>query len=233
MKKQPPQPVIHLFRTPKDFGRKIKLNQFERAPNPYFENIAVQARRILQQKMRAGELKKNRGPHVGIPKVGILLLIVIGCLVPTMLYAQWQGSTQMNTTVRAPLFCPSSQITLNDMWLNVTRNIIQENVCVINTQNRNMQFTFQFYVTATFPNGTKTQDMNRLFNSLVVKINDGAQNMTSMNLLTQNNPPVSFNYNVSGDRNFRLFISYSSKAAQIGGTAVPLVLTMLYSFSGQ
>jgi hypothetical protein len=227
------KPVIHLFRTPENFNRKLRLNQFSRAPNAYFENIAVQSRKILQQKMRSGELKKNRGPHRGVPKVGILLLAVIGVCFMGVVYANWQGTMNINTTMRAPLFVPNTQIQLTDVWVNVTRTTIQDSVFTINTQGRVMQFTMQFYVTATFSNGTKTQDMTRLFNAFVVKVSDYSQNVTATNLLTPNNPPASFSYNISGDRNFRLLISYSSKNIQIGGTGIPLVMTMNYSFSGQ
>jgi len=227
------QPVVHLFRTPANFGRKLRINQFERAPNDYFENIAVQARKILRQKMLSGELKKHKDVRKGVPwKLAVFLLAVIGALAFTGVYANWQGTISAQTTMRAPLYCPSSQITLNDVWINTTRSTISDNICVINTQNRMMQFTVGFYLTATFPNGTKTQDMTRLFNSLIVKISDYSQNMTSTNLLTANNP-VSFSYQVGGDRNLRLLISYSSKNVQLGGTGIPLVMTMNYSFSGQ
>ena len=220
----------HLFRLPSQFGLRLRTSAFSSSPDPYWTRLANKTHQILAQKYKTGQLKQPTVRRAKIPKVAYLLILLLVVALPSaIIYAQYSGQFTATTTMRSPLSVRLTQFQLPDLWMNTTASTIVDNAFVVNTGGRSLTYTFRVWASTTI-NGTLTQDMIPLFTQFQITFSDYSRNVTVASLLSPTQT-VSFIYSSTSDVQFRVILSYSSRAVQLGSTSTPLTVFFIYAYS--
>jgi hypothetical protein len=223
----------HILRTPSAFGKRTKsfdeASGFVTVQGGYWGKIADGATKILRAKYASGELKKPSVSRGKVSKVSILIIILAVSFASAIVYAQFQGKFTATTTMRSPLTVRLTQFQLPDLWMNTTSSTIIDNAFLINTGGRSITYSFRVWAETTV-NGTTTQDMVPLFTQFQIAFSDYSRNVTVASLLSPAQT-VSFIYSCTGDVQFRLILSYSSKSVQLGTNSTPLTVFFVYAYS--